>query len=136
PRLLDTRPISRRRIHRTVTQRDRIRPGAVLVADVQACYQSIRPGAVGRRLRALGCDRAEIEAVIRSLESFAEDGVPGLPVGPDPSAVLANAVLSVADAELAAESVGHCRWVDDILAFAPNPRTAHRAKARLAETLG
>ncbi|MEW6060262.1 MAG: RNA-directed DNA polymerase [Actinomycetota bacterium] len=102
--------------------------GAMLVADVRSCYPSIGSQAVLRRLRALGCPPDTASELRFRLESFERAGIPGLPIGPEPSAVLANAVLSEADNALAALGADHLRWVDDFFVFAPD---AHAAKAAL-----
>jgi hypothetical protein len=78
--------------------------GALLVADVRSCYPSIGVEVVYRRLRSLGCPPESASALRCLLESFRFVGVSGLPIGPEPSAVLANAVLSEADEALAAEA--------------------------------
>ena len=53
--------------------------------------------------------------------------MPGLPVGPLPSAVVANAVLAVVDREIASAGWRHVRWVDDVWASARDRRHAERA---------
>jgi hypothetical protein len=109
--------------------------GAMLVADVRSCYASIGSQMVSRRLLVLGCPHPEI-GVIRSLiESFQGAGVPGLPIGPDPSAVLANAVLSEMDESLASLGAEHLRWVDDFFVFTPNAEAALAAHAALRRAL-
>jgi hypothetical protein len=89
--------------------------------DVADCYDSIRPEVVAASLRAAGADP---RALLRLLHELADHGVPGLPVGPEPSAVLANAVLARVDLAVAAIGVPHVRWVDDVVAFAPDRERA------------
>jgi hypothetical protein len=91
--------------------------------DVADCYDSIRPEVVAASLRAAGADPRALE---RLLHELADHGVPGLPIGPEPSAVLANAVLAPLDVALAVAGVPHVRWVDDIVAFATERRQAMR----------
>jgi hypothetical protein len=79
------------------------------VADVRECYTSIAPATVAA---ALG---PAAEAAVGLLRRFAEAGVRGLPVGPDPSAVIANAVLAGLDLAVASAGVRHLRWVDDVV---------------------
>jgi hypothetical protein len=105
-------------------------------ADVAECYDSIRPEVVAASLRAVGADPLEL---VRLLHELADHGVPALPVGPEPSAVLANAVLARVDLAVAAAGVPHVRWVDDIVAFAPGRRSAVRvtgAVRRQLEAMG
>ena len=49
------------------------------------------------------------------LRRIARAGTPGLPIGPEPSAVLANAVLATADAAATHAGVRLLRWVDDVV---------------------
>lgn len=87
----------------------------LLVADVRHCYGSITPGVVEDSLRRLGAPAAAAREVGSFLARLRSLGVHGLPVGPDPSAVLANAVLVHADAALAEAGARHLRWVDDVV---------------------
>ena len=103
---------------------------AVVATDVRDCYGSIRPELVGQALVATGAregDRATVVAFLRALESA---GVRGLPVGPDPSAVLANAALAMLDDAVTQAGCGFLRWVDDIVVFASDTT---RARAALDE---
>jgi hypothetical protein len=103
-----------------------------LVADVRDCYRSIRPQRLEGRLRALGADREQATAVRASLERIGERG---LPVGPDPSAILANAVLLDLDEAMRASGLRHRRWVDDVVAFARTRREASLALDRLRRAM-
>jgi hypothetical protein len=98
--------------------------GFRLRLDVADCYGSIRPHTVTAVLASLG---VESEALSRFLHGLAEYGVAGLPVGPEPSAVLANAVLHRLDVAIASTGVPHVRWVDDVIAVADGRRRARRA---------
>lgn len=98
--------------------------GSFVAADVHRCYPSIGPDLVGRTLRQMGCAMSDVMGVTALLEAFDDAGVPGLPIGPDPSAVLANAVLAGADEVLRATGVRHLRWVDDFWIFAAGLREA------------
>jgi hypothetical protein len=109
--------------------------GAFVVADVRRCYPSIGPDLVGRTLRWLGCAGDDVRDVTTMLEALDASGVPGLPIGPNPSAVLANAVLAGADNALRAAGVRHLRWVDDVWIFAPGRHEALTALGSLARWL-
>ena len=90
-----------------------VRRGAVAFADVRRCYASMSPAIVGDALRRAGIPTAcEVEGFLSGLERL---GVEGLPVGPDASAVLANAVLAQVDRALRDAGVEHLRWVDDVV---------------------
>ena len=85
-------------------------PGtAFAVADVRDCYASISHETIASLL---GPDAAHAVAFLRRLR---EHGVRGLPIGPDPSAVLANAVLGDMDRAVRITGARHVRWVDDVV---------------------
>lgn len=104
---------------------------AVLVTDVRACYPSITAEAVRASLHRLACPASDIAAIGEALDAFADAGVRGLPIGPEPSAVLANAVLMAADRALETSGFPYVRWVDDVLVFLRDERDAQRALAAL-----
>ena len=106
----------------------------LLVTDVRDCFGQITASTVRRTLDAIGCREGEIGAVVAILERFRADGVPGLPIGPDPSAVLANAVLGPVDLTLA-EIAAHVRWVDDFVVFCRDAERAASALERLRAAL-
>jgi hypothetical protein len=110
--------------------------GAVFVGDVVDCYASISTVAVGRALADLGVEGDDVARVCDVLRSFEERGVRGLPVGPAPSAVLANAVLVPVDRALREAADGPVfRWVDDVVAFASGRRAAERIADAFHRTL-
>lgn len=86
------------------------RPGTVFaVADVRDCYGSITPESLSS---ALGPDAA---AAMDELGRLRDAGVRGLPIGPEPSAILANAILAELDRAARGSGVEHVRWVDDLI---------------------
>jgi hypothetical protein len=87
--------------------------GVIVRADVQDCYRSIAPSVVTHALSGCGASRTSSARCARVLGALAADGVSGLPIGPPPSAVLANAVLVAGDAALRSTGVRLVRWVDD-----------------------
>lgn len=109
--------------------------GAVAVTDVEDFFPSISPQVVERALRWTGADRGARLVVRQMLESFSEQGVPGLPVGPRPSAVLAQAVMLPMDSALRSRHTPMARWVDDIAFAAPSEERAERMLERIAEAL-
>lgn len=100
------------------------RTPCLLFADVRECYRSIAPDVVAASLRALGCDGPSVDGVAAFLRALQARGVEGLPVGPDPSAVLANAVLAEADRALERLGAPHLRWVDDLVVGVDGSRGA------------
>jgi hypothetical protein len=102
------------------------------VADVRDCYASISPETLAE---ILGPAAAHAIAVLRR---FRERGVRGLPIGPEPSAILANAVLSRLDDPIRRSGVRHLRWVDDFALWGPTAdvRAAMRSLETAAAALG
>ncbi len=91
-------------------------PGTTFaVADVRDCYGSISPETIASLL---GPDAEHAVAFLRRLH---ERGVRGLPIGPEPSAVLANAVLGEMDHAIRGTGARHVRWVDDVVLWGARP---------------
>jgi hypothetical protein len=97
-----------------------IGPGSsVIVSDVHECYGSIGPFAVraGLSRSNIRCPD-DLEAFLRALPQR------GLPVGPGPSAILANAVLAIADDATTRTGAVILRWVDDVVIAGADRRSA------------
>jgi hypothetical protein len=108
-------------------------PGATFaVADVRDCYASISLETI---TALLGPDAAQAVAILRR---FREGGVRGLPVGPEPSAILANAALSRLDRAIRRTGARHLRWVDDVVLWGPahEVRSALSAMRTAADAIG
>lgn len=114
-----------RRLERTAS--------AIAITDVRECYASIGPEVVQDRLVSLGAPPEITSEVGSWLQVFSDAGVVGLPIGPDASAVLADAVLFAGDAALRSAGDSHLRWVDDVVISAPDRRSAVRALDRLRQ---
>jgi hypothetical protein len=99
---------------------------AFAVADVHDCYGSISPETIAGLL---GPEAAHAVVFLHRLH---EQGVRGLPVGPEPSAVLANAVLSEMDGAIRRAGARHLRWVDDLVLWGSRADLA-RAMCDLAD---
>jgi hypothetical protein len=102
---------------------------AFLVTDVRDCYGAIGTGTIAELLGPAA------SSVVALLHRFRDGGVRGLPVGPFPSAVLANAALGRLDASLRAAGVRHVRWVDDVVAWGPRTDILRAARALRSATL-
>lgn len=96
----------------------------IVVSDVRECYASIDVAVLAADLAALGTGVDEIRDIATILRRFTAAGVRGLPVGPEPSAILANGVLAHVDAHLREGGLAHVRWVDDVTIAAPDRRGA------------
>lgn len=107
----------------------------VVFADVRSCYPSIGPDAVSVALSMMRCPARPVRELVWFLRRLAGFGVPGLPVGPDASAVLANAVLASADRALEEAGLRHLRWVDDVIVAVRDRGEAARALVELRTAL-
>jgi hypothetical protein len=126
--------IPRRRFRRVATILV-ARSSASAIADVRECYESIHDDVLDRRLRGLGASHRDIRPLRRTLDRLHEHGIRGLPIGPEPSATLADAVLGRVDRALEEARVRHLRWVDDVWMFAANERSAAAAMRVLEDAL-
>jgi hypothetical protein len=102
------------------------------VADVRDCYGSITPSTIAD---VLGPEAAHAVSLLRRLR---HGGVRGLPVGPEPSAILANAVLARLDEAVRGAGADHLRWVDDFVVWGSRADVAAALLAlqRTSSTLG
>ena len=115
----------RARFQRTLAAMLASEPRAtVVVTDVRECYPSIRPIGVSARLQAFGCEPGAVDQVTAWLLEFADRGVAGLPIGPEASAILANAVLAEGDQAAREAGIRFARWVDDIVLVARSRKQA------------
>ena len=96
----------RRTVRRIIEEATR--EATFALADVRDCYGSISPETIASLL---GPEATHAVAFLRRAH---EQGVRGLPIGPDPSAILANAVLGEMDGAIRGAGARHLRWVDDI----------------------
>jgi Reverse transcriptase (RNA-dependent DNA polymerase) len=122
---LEPWPPARRRFSHAVATFGADRRRSVLLTDVLDCYASMSAAVVQRSLRAAGCDPLDVRRIVKVLDRFNAAGIPGLPIGPPASAVLANAVLCGVDRAIEATGLQHLRWVDDIVLAAPEKTIPH-----------
>jgi len=108
----------------------------VVVADVENCYPSVGLDALATVLERRGVSRGTRQALLALLARLSAFGVRGLPVGPLPSAILANAVLAAVDDELARAGRRYVRWVDDVWVAATSWADAEGILAVLEAALG
>lgn len=109
------------------------RAPVVVRTDVKDFYPSVNPGALARALEAIGVSPADRSRAADMLDGWGSHGYAGLPVGPDASAVLANAVLRPVD-----EVIGDrpwLRWVDDYLVAVESEREAELLLERMDRSL-
>lgn len=99
---------------------------SAMVSDVRRCYRSIGAGAVAEALGHAGVERDRSRAVTAFLGDVRNLGIEGLPIGPAPSAILADAVLAIGDRAALDHGVKILRWVDDVIIIG-EARTVVRA---------
>jgi len=87
--------------------------GPVLHMDVRDCFGSLDAEVIVELLRAVA-PRDDVRELSALLARFRSDGIRGLPVGPEPSAVLANVALAIGDRALRSLGVPFARWCDDV----------------------
>lgn len=86
--------------------------------DVKNHYPSTRPQSLVRMLSSFGVDDSARNSLLEILELFDSfpGSPPGLPVGPEASALLGTASLIHLDRLLARSgAINFCRWVDDFV---------------------
>src|SRR5919197_1758306 len=127
---------ARRRYRATLRRLISRAPRALLVADVRQCFVRITRPVVIEVLERLGCAPEDVRDLGTLLARLEAEGVVGPPVGPAPSAILANAVLSVADLAVAAEGGRFVRGVDDYVVATPGEGAAKRILEGLRSALG
>jgi hypothetical protein len=103
------------RRHLLATSRMGAGEGPLIRLDVRDCFGSIRAEVVAESLGRCGVPSAESAELVELLGRFEADGVRGLPVGPEPSAVLANLALARADEALRTLGLPFVRWCDDVV---------------------
>lgn len=107
----------------------------VLVADIADFYNQIYHHTVENQLGESGWPNQAIKWVVRLLESTSAKVSRGVPVGPHPVHLLAEASLIPVDNSLAARGIQFCRFVDDIIIFTNSDTDARAALYALAEIL-
>ncbi|MDM4141920.1 MULTISPECIES: RNA-directed DNA polymerase [Mycobacterium] len=103
----------------------------VVVADVQSFFDSVDPELLSKKMPArVGNSWWRVH---NFLLLASRSGIRGLPAGYGDARLIANHLLSGADAAIQRPFT---RWVDDYRIFADTPREAECAAARLADALG
>lgn len=106
---------------------DRAMRRPAILSDVRACYPSIGEEAIAIGLAAAGVRADDTERLQGFLREVRCAGVPGLPVGPAPSAIVAEAVLRSGDDAVRRAGGWIVRWVDDVVISGVDRTSAARA---------
>ena len=108
----------------------------VLVAcDIANFFGSVSPQAVHAALTEAAVPSATADHIASLLQFWLDQGAVGLPVGPNASKILAEAVLCRVDRSLQAECVEFVRYVDDFRLIARDVPTAENHARILADVL-
>jgi hypothetical protein len=122
--------VERRRWRAAV--RDRAAGASSIVSsDVAACYPSIGERAILLATARAGGDAAPL---LRTIRSYRDAGGLGIPIGPAASAIVADAVLAIADDRARVAGCLPVRWVDDVV-FAGDRDAVARASRAWRHTL-
>jgi len=133
---LDAWTPARRRYGRSIATTSTGPWRAAFLGDVQDCFGSITPATIEQTLQRIGAPPDAVRTIVALLRHFEAEGVRGLPIGPEPSALLANAVLDPVDRALAeAVSAPTFRWVDDVVTFAADTGAARQAAEAFERSL-
>jgi len=107
----------------------------VLVADIADFYNQAYHHRIETVLESAGISAARARNIGRYLGGFTAKQSRGLPVGPTPSILLAEACLDDVDKHLMRKGHEHVRYVDDFRVFCRSRRHAIRALEELTRYL-
>ncbi|MGH9761993.1 MAG: RNA-directed DNA polymerase, partial [Blastocatellia bacterium] len=107
----------------------------VLCCDIADFYNQIYHHVVEQQLAESSFPNQAIKWIISLLESTTAGVSRGIPVGPHPAHLIAEAALIPIDNSLASIGVHFLRFVDDILVFCDSEASAKRSLASIASTL-
>jgi len=104
--------------------------------DVASYYRSVNVEQLRALLQECGC---LVPAAVLMLKIFRawqiRDGLQGLPIGPESSAVIGNFLLRPVDRSRAANGYEYLRWSDDILTFGRTIASCRDSMVVLGEVL-
>jgi hypothetical protein len=126
----------RKFINRGVSLLDGLRHCAMYRTDIESYYPSVDIEIlrlVLQRFECLGQGALFILDVLRQWQL--RDGLQGLPIGPEVSAIVGNFFLHPADKLLEANGYEHLRWSDDILTFGSTIATCQDSMGVLDKVL-
>lgn len=109
----------------------------VAVADISDFFPSVYEHRLENALGACtpSSRSGYVRAIINLLKQWKARSSTGIPIGPEPSWLLSESVLSDIDRILELEGISYCRWVDDFYIFSKTSDEAYRSLCRLAVSL-
>jgi hypothetical protein len=126
----------RKFIHRGVSLLDGLRHSAMYRTDIESYYPSVDSESLQWVLQRSNCLGPAALFILKLLQQWqVRDGLLGLPIGPEVSAIIGNFFLHPVDKLLEANGYEHLRWSDDILTFGSTIETCRDSMAVLDEGL-
>lgn len=107
----------------------------ILYCDIADYYNQVYHHTVENQLIESGLPNQEIKWIIKLLESTTAGVSRGIPVGPHPVHLIAEAAMIPIDNSLCAQGVDFIRYVDDIIIFCENELEAKITLSKVAATL-
>lgn len=107
----------------------------MLVVDVADFYNQIYHHTIENQLVESKFPNQATKWILRLLETISAKVSRGIPVGPHPAHLLAEASMIPIDNSLAARGLRFCRFVDDIIIFTSDDNEARKALYQIAEIL-
>jgi retron-type reverse transcriptase len=108
---------------------------AILNVDIADYYNQIYHHVIENQLNESSFPNQVTKWILRMLEMVSAKVSRGIPVGPHPAHLLAEASLIPIDNSLSARGLHFCRFVDDIVVFATDMGAARTYLYQLAEIL-
>lgn len=104
--------------------------------DIAGYYPSVDMGRLSSLLEERGCLNSASRVILKVFRAWQlRDGLRGIPVGPEVSAVIGNFFLSPLDSALERNGHQHLRWGDDILTFGSTLTNCQNSEAVIDEVL-
>jgi len=107
----------------------------ILYCDIVDFYNQLSHHAIGNQLIASGIPNKVTQWIIRLIGSTTAGVSKGIPVGPHPAHLLAEASMIPVDNSLLSQGINFIRYVDDIIVFCKNESDARLILYNIATTL-
>jgi Reverse transcriptase (RNA-dependent DNA polymerase) len=112
------------------------RHSAMYRTDVESYYSSVNLERLQSLLEEWGCLVPAAFLILKILREWQlRDGLQGLPIGPEVSAVIGNFLLHPVDSSLQTNGYAYLRWSDDILTFGPTIESCQGSMVLVDEVL-
>lgn len=107
----------------------------ILYCDIADFYNQVNHHTVENQLISAGLPNQAVKWIIGLLESTTAGVSRGVPVGPHPIHLIAEATLIPVDNSLVSAGLRHIRYADDMVIFCKNAREARAALSTVATVL-